>query len=150
MALHQQCTMYARAHPVRALLHRLHFGTGRHWGVRPLSPPVLTALCLLVLPAVAGGVALTRGWLSDGSAIAQQLPPARIEVRKGLAGRCPHCGRIQSKRRLGTSAADPAGAPSYEYTVSMADGSSRVFREQMPVSWRVGERLHYIDGGRAD
>jgi hypothetical protein len=117
--------------------------------VRPFSPPVLTALCLLVLPAVAGGVALTRGWISSGSASAQQLPPARIEVKKGLAGRCPHCGRIQSKRRLGPAAADRYGAPSYEYTVSMADGSSRVFREQMPVSWRVGERLYYVDGARA-
>lgn len=120
--------------------------------MRPFSPPVLIALCLLLLPAVAGGVALTRGWISGGSASAsaQQMPPARIEVKKGQAGRCPHCGRIQSKRRLGPAAADPSGAPSYEYTVSMADGSSRVFREQMPVSWRVGERLHYVDGGRAD
>lgn len=122
--------------------------------VRPFSPPVLIALCLLVLPAVAGGLALTRGWIAsasaNASASAQQLPPARIEVKKGLAGRCPHCGRIQSKRKLGPDAADPSGAPSYEYTVSMADGSSRVFREQMPVSWRVGERLYYVDGGRAD
>ena len=130
--------------------------------MRPFSLPFLIALCLLVLPAVAGGVALTRGWISSGSvsdsdipstsasASAQQLPPARIEVKKGLAGRCPHCGRIHSKRKLGPDAADPSGAPSYEYTVSMADGSSRVFREQMPVSWRVGERLYYVDGGRAD
>ena len=118
--------------------------------MRLFSPPVLTALCLLVLPAVAGGVALTRGWISSGSASAQQMPPARIEVRKGVADRCPHCGRIQSKRRLGPAAANPSGAPSYEYTVSMADGSSRVFQEQMPVSWRVGERLYYIEGARAD
>ncbi|HUF82183.1 MAG TPA: hypothetical protein VMN03_13690 [Burkholderiales bacterium] len=40
--------------------------------------------------------------------------------------------------------------PYYEYTVSMADGSSRIFREQMPASWRVGERLYYIDGARVD
>ena len=118
--------------------------------MRPFSPLVLIALCLLVVPAVAGGVALTRGWISSASASAQQLPPARIEVKKGPAGRCPHCGRIQSKRRLDPAAADPSGAPSYEYTVSMADGSSRVFREQMPVSWRVGERLYYVDGGRAN
>jgi len=28
----------------------------------------------------------------------------------------------------------------------MADGSSRVFQEAPPVSWRVGERLTLIDG----
>ena len=137
---------------VRTLQHRSHVAPGRHYSVRPFSPSVLIALCLLVLPAVAGGVALTRGWISSAGAgaSAQQLPAARIEVKKGLAGRCPHCGRIHSKRRLGPAAADPSGAPSYEYTVSMADGSSRVFREQMPVSWRVGARLYYVDGGRAD
>jgi hypothetical protein len=32
----------------------------------------------------------------------------------------------------------------------MADGSSRVFREQMPVSWRVGERLYYMNGSGVD
>lgn len=118
--------------------------------MRPPSPAALIASCLLALPAVAGGVALTRGWISGDRTGALQLPPARIEPKAGLAGRCPHCGRIQSKRRLGPEATDLSGAPSYEYTVSMADGSSRVFREQMPVSWRVGERLYYIDGGRAD
>lgn len=114
--------------------------------MRHLTLPVLIALCLLVLPAVAG-VALYRVWSSGGGAIAQQLPPARIEVKAGPAGRCPHCGRIQSKRRLGPAATDHV---SYEYTVRMADGSSRVFREQMPVSWRVGERLYYMNGSAVD
>lgn len=40
--------------------------------------------------------------------------------------------------------------PSYECAVRMAVGSSRIFREQIPVSWRVGERLYYIDGTRVD
>jgi hypothetical protein len=117
--------------------------------MRHLSLPVLIALCLLVLPAVAG-VALYRVWISGGGAIAGQLPPARTEVKAGPATRCPHCGRIQSKRRLGPAATDHFEPPSYEYTVSMADGSSRVFREQMPVSWRVGEPLNYIDGSGVD
>jgi len=28
----------------------------------------------------------------------------------------------------------------------MADGSSRVFQETLPTSWRLGERLTVIDG----
>jgi hypothetical protein len=34
----------------------------------------------------------------------------------------------------------------YEYTLRKADGSSRVFREELPVSWRLGERLISIGG----
>jgi hypothetical protein len=50
--------------------------------------------------------------------------------------RCPECGRIESLR-------------DGEFTVRMADGSSRVFREDPAVSWRLGERLIYIDGASA-
>lgn len=121
---------------------------GGKWGARHVSLPMLIALCLLVLPAAAG-VALYRGW-SAGGAIAERMPPARIEVKAGTASRCPHCGRIQSKRRLDSAAAGHFDPASYEYTVSMADGSSRVFREQLPISWRVGEPLYYIDGGGVD
>lgn len=110
--------------------------------------PLLMALCLLVLPAAAG-VALYRGWNSGGGAVAEQMPPAPIEVKAGSTARCPHCARILSKRRLDPATVDHFDPPSYEYTVRMADGSSRIFREQMPASWRVGERLYYIDGTRA-
>lgn len=113
-----------------------------------MSLPMVIALCLLVLPAAAG-VALYRGW-SAGGAMTAQMPPARIGVKAVPASRCPHCGRIQSKRRLDSAAAGYFDPASYEYTVSMADGSSRVFRAQLPVSWRVGEPLYYIDGGGLD
>ena len=112
--------------------------------MRPPSLPVLIALSLVVLPAAAG-MALYRAWTSGNNGIGEQLP-ARIEFKAGAAGRCPHCGRIESRRKLGADAAKSLAAPSYEYTVRMADGSSRMFREQMPVNWRLGERLIYIDG----
>lgn len=111
--------------------------------------PLLIASCLLVLPAVAG-VAMYQGWPSGGDAIAERAQPASVEVKAPSAARCPHCGRILSKRRLDPANVDHFDPPYYEYTVSMADGSGRVFREQMPTSWRVGERLYYIDGIRAD
>jgi hypothetical protein len=34
----------------------------------------------------------------------------------------------------------------YEYTLRMADGSSSVFQETLPASWRLRERLMVIDG----
>ena len=45
--------------------------------------------------------------------------------------------------------ADPRARKVFEYTARMADGSSRVFRETLPTSWRVGERLTVIDGSAA-
>lgn len=60
--------------------------------------------------------------------------------------RCTHCGWIESKREIGPGAADPHAPVLYEYTVRMADGSSRIFREEPSVSWREGERLIFIAG----
>lgn len=110
--------------------------------------PLLIASCLLVLPAVAG-VALYRGWHSGGELV-EPTQRAPVEVKAASAARCPHCGRIQSKRRLDPATVDHFDPPYYEYTVRLADGSSRQFREQTPADWRVGERLYYIDGSRAD
>ena len=61
---------------------------------------------------------------------------------------CPYCGWIHSKRELAPVIGEPHALLSYEYTVQLRDGSHRVFREQLPVSWRVGERLVFIDGLR--
>lgn len=111
--------------------------------------PLLIASCLLVLPAVAG-VALYRGWHAGDGHLAEQAQPAPVALNAGSTVRCPHCGRILSKRRLDPATVDHFDPPYYEYTVSMADGSGKTFREQMPTHWRVGERLYYIDGSRAD
>ncbi|HUF79729.1 MAG TPA: hypothetical protein VMN03_01235 [Burkholderiales bacterium] len=111
--------------------------------------PLLIVLCLLVRPAVAG-VALYRGWHAGGGAIVEQTQPAPVEVKARSVARCPHCGRILSKRRLDPETVGHFDPPYYEYTVSMADGSGRTFREQMPATWRVGERLYYIDGTRVN
>jgi hypothetical protein len=45
--------------------------------------------------------------------------------------------------------ADPAGAAVYEYTLRMPDGSSSLFRETLPASWRLGERVGVIEGSGA-
>ena len=34
----------------------------------------------------------------------------------------------------------------FEYTMRRNDGSSSVFQEALPVRWRLGERLIFIDG----
>ena len=86
-------------------------------------------------------------------------PPPRSDVNPKTAGlpaalpelvsrRCPRCGWIESKREILAGAANPAALAIYEYTVRMGDGTTSVFREQLPVSWRLGERLIVIEGLR--
>jgi hypothetical protein len=62
---------------------------------------------------------------------------------------CAHCGWIEAKREMVPGIADPHAQTVYEYTVRMADGSRSMFREKLPVSWRLGERLILIGGAGA-
>ena len=62
------------------------------------------------------------------------------------ARRCPHCGWIESKREILPGVTDSHAARSYEYTVRMTDGSSSMFQQALPASWRLGERLTVIGG----
>jgi hypothetical protein len=73
-------------------------------------------------------------------------PEADAPLADHAVQRCAHCGWIESKRKLASSVGDPRSLGTYEYTVRMADGSSRVFQEALPASWRVGERLSVMDG----
>ena len=59
--------------------------------------------------------------------------------------RCTHCGWIESKQQIGLDLGDLHAPVIYEYTVRMANGSRRVFREGI-VRWRVGERLMLLAG----
>jgi hypothetical protein len=94
------------------------------------------ALCTLLL-------ALLAACQVVADAGDEPAPPEQPAVH---ARRCPHCGWIEAKRELLPRV---AGAPrAYEYTVRMADGSSSVFQEALPASWRLGERLTVIGGDR--
>ena len=96
--------------------------------------PLLTALFIVALPACAPGI-------EDSDAL-----PAQAELKIPAARHCPHCGRIESKREIVPSVADPLTLRVYEYTLRMPDGSSSVFRETLPAAWRVGERVGVIEG----
>lgn len=112
-----------------------------------LFTPVLSSLYLVVL-FVAAGIAFDVGWLSDWTSIDAEAValPAQVETPVQAAPRCPHCGWIESKREIRPGVAAPGAPQIYEYTLRRADGSSRVFQEALPVRWRVGERLIFIDG----
>jgi len=95
-------------------------------------------LSLLVLPAL---VACEAGITGEAAAL---LAPAEVPVRE--ARRCPHCGWIESKREILPEVADPLVARIYEYTLRRADGTSSVFQEALPATWRVRERVVVIEG----
>ena len=100
--------------------------------MRRLLAPALSILLLAALAACESGSA----------GIVQASAPDAPE-------RCTHCGWIESKQEIGPDVADPDATAVYEYTVRMADGSLRVFRQEPSVRWRVGERL-ILFAGAAD
>jgi hypothetical protein len=106
-----------------------------------LSIPIL----LVILFAAAAALFNAPPPRSDVNPKAAALPAAVPEV---ASRRCPRCGWIESKREILATVASPTALAIYEYTVRMGDGTSSVFREQLPVSWRLGERLMVIEGIR--
>jgi hypothetical protein len=72
--------------------------------------------------------------------------PAPRERHVRRSRKCPDCGWIESKRAIVPASADPAALQVFEYTLRQRDGSSRVFLETLPTSWRLGERVLLIEG----
>ena len=78
----------------------------------------------MILPLLAVGVVLLLAG-SLGIALYAAVPATALlqpQESAGAARRCAACGRIESRRELGAS---------FEFTVRMADGSSRVFLEDV-------------------
>ena len=103
-------------------------------------------LRLFAMYAAAAAAALfgAIGFGLDGAV----APPAQVELTVDAVGRCPRCGWIESKREIVPGVADLHSPKTYEYTLRMADGSSTVFEEALPASWRVGERLTVVGVAR--
>ena len=103
----------------------------------------------VVLFCGGAGIALGAAWVPGATDAASGALPAQAELTLQPARRCPHCGWIESKREILPGAADPHALQIYEYTVRMADGSSRVFEGALPTTWRLRERLLFVDGADA-
>ena len=122
-------------------------------GLMRMKEPAMAWRALWAAAAVvvlfgAAGVALDVTWIPRwiGAGARADTLPGQPQPAVHTVQRCPHCGWIESKRQIASSVAGPQSLGIYEYTLRMTDGSSRVFRETLPVSWRVGERLTLIDG----
>lgn len=93
-----------------------------------------------------------------------QTPPARTGGNAYTRVKCAECGIVVSTREIeqpgaGSAPGKPGGVMrvglndlpgkpthSYEITVRMADGSSRVFVNANPGNWRPRERMIIIEG----
>ena len=108
----------------------------------------LCAVAAVVVLFAAAGLALDVTWIPLWTAadVQADAPLEQAEPAIQAAPRCPHCGWIESKRQIASSAADPQSLGIYEYTLRMGDGSSSVFQETLPATWRVGERVGVIEG----
>lgn len=75
-----------------------------------------------------------------GTATAEPVVPAAQPQR--MRQKCPGCGMVDSVRDV-TSEGD--AQPSFEITVRLRDGSTRVTRATDPAQWRSGERIILIE-----
>ena len=100
-------------------------------------------VCTLLLSALLlSSLAACKTAIDEEAAVllaADEVPA--LETR-----RCPQCGWIESKREILPEVVDPGVARVYEYTLRRANGSVSVFRETLPATWRLGERVVVIDG----
>ncbi len=112
-----------------------------------LFMPVLSALFVIAV-FWAAGISLGVGWVPRWTSMDAEAvtPPVQLELAVHAARRCPHCGWIESKREILSTAANPRALGTYEYTLRRNDGSSSVFQETLPIRWRLGEQLIFIDG----
>lgn len=115
----------------------------RHDNAWDMTRTALSIPILLVLLFCAAAALFSASPLPSGVDPKAVVLPMAAEI---VSRRCPQCGWIESKREILAIVEDPAARAIYEYTVRMGDGTSSVFREALPVSWRLGERLIVIEG----
>jgi hypothetical protein len=132
--------------------------TGRAKGsVRSRLPVGLTGFVVsIVFATVAAASTPLMSWMGgpiDPEASlpvqpAAQAPAAPLAV-PGAEGRprsrssCDSCGFVESVRQLEPVGNRPA---SYEFTVRLRDGSSRISSSANTAGWRTGDRIMLIGG----
>jgi hypothetical protein len=74
---------------------------------------------------------------------------ARDTIDRRSRAWCAECGVVESIRQIagsgGAIAANTTTAKGYKITVRLRDGSSTVFNEANPGTWRLGSRVIVIN-----
>jgi hypothetical protein len=140
--------------------------------------PMWVAGIFICLLASSGIVAVVRAIPASYASIPDERAPSQdAAVPRGVEdadvngsrsrARCPECGFVESIRHIessgnvGAAEGVPGGAPgsaiaasavtrkNYEITVRFRDGSTTVFNEATPRTWRLGSRVIVIGGSNA-
>jgi hypothetical protein len=105
------------------------------------------SICLFAVPgivAVVRSIPASYANIPDEGAHAQdsqaQLAAARAAINRGNRVWCPECGVVESIRQIESA---------YETTIRFRDGSTTVFNEVTPRTWRLGSRVIVIGGANA-
>ena len=120
--------------------------------------PLMFAGAAILLSTMAFAIVSITGWIqdspesTDGTFAQEQSgePSAPLALAQFGAAKtllkvpCEECGVIASMRHVAAVGEFPA---SYETTVRLGDGSTRVFSGASPANWRPGERMTFIGGG---
>ena len=72
-----------------------------------------------------------------------QALPARREIKTHRRTRCEGCGVVQAIQHIDALGDTPE---SYEFTVRLHDGSTRVSTEASQAKWRAGDNIILIGG----
>jgi hypothetical protein len=131
-------------------------------------PLLLTGIAIILFSTA--GIARVMGWspnptgASSDTVALDQTADVSATSESRARPRCPACGVVVSMREIerhgediGPGAGGGATAGdgdetglktngSYEITVRLVDGSSRMFVDANPARWRTGERVIVIDG----
>jgi hypothetical protein len=144
---------------------------------RPPRIPIRIAVISIFLLAASAIVAVVRAIPASYASIPNERASEHAVVPSGLEDTyvngprnrawCPECGFVESIRHIessgnvgvagGVSGGAPGGAiaasavtrKSYEITVRFRDGSTTVFNEATPRTWRLGSRVIVIGGSNA-
>jgi hypothetical protein len=132
--------------------------TGIVGAIRSLHPAALPFfIAIVVFSTVAMANVPVARWLESSLEYARQLPTpeavgeaaqAALPADDGAAQarvrtRCDACGIVEAIRRI-----DPVGAlpATYEFTVRLRDGSTRLSSDASPSKWRAGDAIMLIGG----
>ena len=159
--------LYLNSRNVRALSGKFPY-FHRAGAARGVLVPLITGIAIVLFSTA--GIARIMGWGANptdasGDGLApDQMPAVETMSEARVFARCAECGVIVSMRKIERHKEDPGpgaagsgaagnrdesrltAARNYEFTVRMADGSSRVIEAANAAAWRRGERLIVIAG----
>jgi hypothetical protein len=109
----------------------------------PVALPLIAAVIVFSTVAMANVPAMS--WLDNAPGQARRLAPAPEPAPQTdrVRTRCAACGVVQAIRRIDAAGDTPE---SYEFIVSLRDGSIRVSTDASQAKWRAGDNIILIGG----